>query len=233
MVSVRERESIAKSRLISRIARVDLRVRNVERALAFYHDVVGLEMAERDSSSATLRSLGSDVFLMLQSAGVTAPPDPTATGLFHTAFRFPTRAALGDALARLVDAGYEVGAGDHLVSEALYVDDPDGNGVELYWDRPAKEWPAPTADTLVPMATLPVDLHRLLAAGGGRLAVNERAPAGTDIGHVHLQVSDIDATVRFYVEELGLDLTAKMGRSAGFFSLRRNSTPLLKRSILL
>jgi len=218
MGSVREGRVIGKSRLISGIARVDLRVQDIERALGFYREIVGLEIAERDGSHAALRSPGGDVFLALQSSGVTQPADPIATGLFHTAFRFPTRADLGDALARLVEGRYGVGAGDHLVSEALYVDDPDGNGVELYWDRPVEEWPPPTGDTLVPMATLPVDLEGLLASGRGREAVDEPAPAGTDIGHVHLQVSDIDSTVRFYVEELGLDLTAKLGRNAGFFS---------------
>src|SRR5918996_2770348 len=209
---------IGKSRLISGIASVGLRVQDIERALRFYRDVVGLDVAEGDGSDAALRSPGGEVFLTLESSGVTQPADPTATGLFHTAFRFPTRADLGDALARLVDAGYGVGAGDHLVSEALYVDDPDGNGVELYWDRPVEEWPPPTGDMLVPMATLPVDLDGLLASGRRGEAVGEPAPTRTDIGHVHLQVSDIDATVRFYVEELGLDLTAKLGRNAGFFS---------------
>lgn len=218
MASVRAGKVIGKSRLISGIARVDLRVQDIERALGFYRDVVGLEVAERDGSHASLRSAGGDAFLSLESSGVTQAADPTATGLFHTAFRFPTRPDLGDALARLVDARFGVGAGDHLVSEALYVDDPDGNGVELYWDRPVEEWPPPTADMLVPMATLPVDLDGLLASGRGREAVSEPAPAGTDIGHVHLQVSDIDSTVRFYVEELGLDLIAKLGRNAGFFS---------------
>jgi catechol 2,3-dioxygenase len=218
MASVRAGQVIGKSRLISGIARVDLRVQDIERALGFYRGLVGLEVAESDDSHAALRSSGGDVFLTLESRGVAQPADPTATGLFHTAFRFPTRPDLGDALARLVDARYGVGAGDHLVSEALYVDDPDGNGVELYWDRPVEEWPPPTGDMLVPMATLPVDLDGLLASGRGREAVGEPAPAGTDIGHVHLQVSDIDATVRFYVEEIGLDLTAKLGHNAGFFS---------------
>lgn len=207
-----------KSRLIGGIGRVDLRIRDVDRSLAFYRDILGLEVAERDGSSAMLRSLGSDGFLRLESRGVGAPSDPTAIGLFHTAFRYPTRTDLGDVLARLFAADYEVGAGDHLVSEALYVDDPDGNGVELYWDRPVEEWPPSTEDMPVPMATLPVDLQGLLAAGRGDAAVGAPSPRGTDIGHVHLQVSDIDAAVRFYVEELGLDLTARLGRSAAFFS---------------
>jgi catechol 2,3-dioxygenase len=207
-----------KSHLIGGIARVDLRIRDLDRGLAFYRDILGLEVAERDGSRATLRSPGSDGFLRLQSRGVSAPSDPTAIGLFHTAFRYPTRADLGDVLARLLAADYEVGAGDHLVSEALYVDDPDGNGVELYWDRPVEEWPTSTEDMPVPMATLAVDLPDLLAAGRSDAAVGAPSPRGTDIGHVHLQVSDIDAAVRFYLTELGLDLTARLGRSAAFFS---------------
>lgn len=218
VASIRGSEAIGRSRLINGIARVDLRVQDIGRALAFYRDVAGLQVVAQTNSEAELGSPGTDPFLVLRSDGVTAPADPSATGLFHTAFRFPTRTALGDALARLIDAGYEVGAGDHLVSEALYIDDPDGNGVELYWDRPVEQWPPPTNDMLVPMATLAVDLNGLLAAGSGRAAVGEPAPPGTDIGHVHLQVANIEPTIRFYATELGLDLTARMGRSAGFFS---------------
>jgi catechol 2,3-dioxygenase len=104
------------------------------------------------------------------------------------------------------------------VSEALYIDDPDGNGVELYWDRPIEEWPPPTDDMLVPLATLPVDMDGLYVAGGGPSALGETAPAGTDIGHIHLQVSDVESTIKFYVSTLGLDLVARIGTSAGFFS---------------
>lgn len=191
---------------------------DVDSALSFYRDVAGFEVAERTDSRASLRSENGPVFLTLDSNGVTSPADPSATGLFHTAFRFPTRTALGDALARLVDRDYAIGAGDHLVSEALYIDDPSGNGVELYWDRPAEEWPPPAGDMLVPMATLPVDLQGLLDDGTGAAAIGESAPTGTDVGHVHLQVSDIDTTTNFYKEILGLDLTGRLGDSAGFFS---------------
>ena len=218
MSSVAERQALVKSTLIDHIQRVDLKVADIERSLAFYRDVVGLEVVEGDAVRASLRSPGGPVFLTLETTGVTAPADPRATGLFHHAIRFPTRASLGDALARLVEAGYEIGAGDHLVSEALYIDDPDGNGVELYWDRPTEQWPAPSGDMLVPMATLPVDLEGLLAEGGGRAAVGESAASRTDMGHVHLQVSDITATIAFYSDVLGLDLTAQLGGSSGFFS---------------
>lgn len=219
MSPVKDRaSSLFTSTLIDGIARVELRVTDVENALSFYRDVVGLEVAQRDSDTALLTSPGESGFLALDSTGVTRPADPQATGLFHTAIRFPTRPSLGDALARLVNAGLEIGAGDHLVSEALYIDDPDGNGVELYWDRPVDQWPPPSGDMLVPMATLPVDMQSLLDDGNGRAAIEGTAPAGTDVGHVHLQVSDVDKTIDFYTSMLGLDLTARLGRSAGFFS---------------
>lgn len=218
MTAVDERSSLVRSRLIERIERVDLRVRDVETSLRFYRDVAGLEVTEQGDDNAVLAAPGGPAFLTLRSAGVTRAADPRATGLFHIAIRYPTRAALGDVLARLAAAGIAIGAGDHAVSEALYVSDPDGNGVELYRDRPVDEWPAPVPGAVVPMVTLPVDLQALLADGRGDDAVGERAAPGTDMGHVHLQVSDVDATARFYTEEIGLDLTARMGAEAAFLS---------------
>lgn len=207
-----------RSRLIQKIERVDLRVRDIRQAVAFYRDIAGLRVVDQRPTNATLGDGTGNVLLALDSSGVTEPADPYATGLFHTAIRFPTRASLGDALARVAAAGLELGAGDHLVSEALYVDDPDHNGVELYWDRPAEEWPKPTETMAIPMATLPVDLESLLEEGSGPAAVGAAAPAGTDIGHVHLQVAELQATTSFYVEVLGLDQTATLAGSAGFFS---------------
>jgi catechol 2,3-dioxygenase len=217
-MSVMDRASLVKSTLIDHIQRVDLRVRDIDAALSFYRDVVGLDVVDQDGSTARLASGNGPTFITLNSQGVTAPADPGATGLFHTAIRFPTRRSLGDALARLVQAGLSIGASDHLVSEALYIDDPDGNGVELYWDRPEEEWPPPTPDMLVPMASLHLDLQNLMDEGTGYDALHQPAPAGTDVGHVHLQVSDVDATATFYSEALGLDMTAKLGDQAGFFS---------------
>ena len=218
MAPTQARQALTRSTLIDSVARVDLRVRDIATAVAFYSDVVGLEAVEVDDRRATLRSPGGPVVLQLDSEGVTAPADPRATGLFHTAFRFPTRPALGQALARVIRAELPLGAGDHLVSEALYTDDPDGNGVELYWDRPIEEWPPPSEDALIPMATLPVDLDNLFEARNDDAGESEQAPTGTDVGHVHLQVSDIAETSRFYVEVLGLDLTAQIAGSAAFLS---------------
>lgn len=213
-----DRTGLVKSQLIDHIDRVELRVTDVDRALRFYRDVAGFTVVDQDGNRAVVSAVNGGAFLVLDSTGVTKPADPRATGLFHTAFRYPTRTSLGDALARVVEAGLELGAGDHLVSEALYVDDPDGNGVELYWDRPVEQWPAPTEDMLVPMATLAVDLDGLYREGRGRGALVGQAPGGTDVGHVHLQVSDVEETVGFYSDVLGLDLTARLGTSAGFFS---------------
>jgi catechol 2,3-dioxygenase len=218
MRSAEESRPSLRSTLIRLIQRVELRVRSIDAALGFYRDIAGLHVVKRDTERATLGDGTGAVLLSLDSVDVTEPADPYATGLFHTAIRLPTRAALGDALARLVAAGLEIGAGDHLVSEALYVNDPDGNGVELYWDRAIEQWPPPTDTMAIPMATLPVDLDSLLADGAGPEAVTARAPAGTDVGHAHLQVSDLRATTEFYVRALGLDLTASLAGSAGFFS---------------
>jgi catechol 2,3-dioxygenase len=198
--------------------KVDLRVRDIDRSLEFYRDVVGLEAGDRSRDAVTLRAPGGPPILTLVSQGVTAPADNSATGLYHVAIRFPSRPALGDALARLVAADYRIGAGDHGVSEALYIDDPDGNGIELYRDRPIDEWPSPEDGALVGMTTGPVDMQGVLDEGAGRDAVGASAAPGTDIGHVHLQVGDIDRTVKFYVDELGLDLTQMFGGSAAFLS---------------
>ena len=209
----------ARSTLIDHIQRVDLRVRDVGASLGFYRDVVGLQVVDETGERSTLRSAEGPVFLTLSSEGVTGAAERSATGLFHIAIRFPDRASLGDALARLVDARLEIGAGDHGVSEALYVDDPDGNGVELYRDRPRDEWPAPPASGgLVAMTTGPVDLESVLGEGRDVGALGQAAAAGTDMGHVHLQVSDVEQTIRFYAEELGLDLTQRFGGEAAFLS---------------
>lgn len=206
------------STLIDSIARVDLRVQNIDRSLDFYRDIVGLEVLHKTADQAHLGPPGGPVILSLNSSGVTGPAEGPVTGLFHTAIRFPDRNSLGDGLARLVEAGMRIGAGDHGVSEALYIDDPDGNGVELYHDRPRDQWPPPSGGMRVPMFTAPVDLQALLDDSRNSEAVGDKAPWGTDIGHVHLQAGDIAETVAFYVDAMGLDLMAQLGDQAAFFA---------------
>jgi catechol 2,3-dioxygenase len=148
-----------------RMGHVHLKVSDIERALGFYRDVLGFEVTQRIGNSAAFLSAGGyhhHIGLNTwESAGGPAPAAGT-TGLYHLAIVYPTRAKLGDALRRLIDARIPLdGAADHGVSEALYLRDPDGNGVELYWDRPQKHWPRDAKGELA-MYTRALDLQQLL-----------------------------------------------------------------------
>src|SRR5215203_281389 len=151
----------------ARIGHVHLKVANLERALAFYCGVLGFELTQRYGTGAAFLSAGGyhhHIGLNTwESLGGSPPPDGT-TGLYHLAIVYPTRAALADALRRLIAAGIALdGASDHGVSEALYLRDPDENGVELYWDRPEEAWPRTPQGELA-MVTQPLDLAALLEA---------------------------------------------------------------------
>lgn len=149
----------------TRIGHVHLKVADLERALDFYCGVLGFELTMRYGSQAAFVSAGGyhhHIGLNTWESAGGDPPPAGATGLFHVAILYPTRAALADALRRLLDAGVKLdGASDHGVSEALYLRDPDQNGVELYWDRPQKEWPH-TPDGKLEMYTHALDLQSLL-----------------------------------------------------------------------
>jgi catechol 2,3-dioxygenase len=150
----------------TRIGHVHLKVADLDRALDFYCGVLGFELMQRLGAQAAFISAGGyhhHIGLNTWESAGGQPPAPGTTGLFHLAILYPTRAALADALRRLVSAGVQLdGASDHGVSEALYLRDPDQNGVELYWDRPRKQWPM-TADGSVEMVTRRLDLQSLLA----------------------------------------------------------------------
>jgi catechol 2,3-dioxygenase len=138
------------------IGHVHLKVANLDRAIAFYARVLGFEVTERFGRNAA--------FLNTWESEHGKPPPPDATGLYHAAILYPTRADLADALRRLLAHGVRIeGASDHGVSEAIYLRDPDGNGLELYWDRPREQWPRETDGSLV-MFTAPLNLEALLAA---------------------------------------------------------------------
>jgi catechol 2,3-dioxygenase len=149
-----------------RIGHVHLKVADIDRALAFYCSVLGFELMQRLGAQAAFISAGGyhhHIGLNTWESRGGAPPAPGATGLYHLAILYPTRAELGKALRRLIDAKIPLdGASDHGVSEALYLRDPDDNGVELYWDRPQQEWPL-TADGKLAMFTQRLDLANLLA----------------------------------------------------------------------
>jgi catechol 2,3-dioxygenase len=153
----------------TRIGHVHLKVADIERALGFYRDVLGFEVTQRMGSEAVFLSAGGyhhHIGLNTWESRGGSPPPAGATGLYHLAILYPTRAALADALRRLRAAGVPLeGAADHGVSEALYLRDPDGNGVELYWDRPAEQWPRNAASGLA-MYTRRLDLDDLLREAG-------------------------------------------------------------------
>ncbi len=150
------------------IGHVHLKVADIDRSLDFYCGVLGFELTQRLGAEAAFISAGGyhhHIGLNTWHSKGGSPPPPGTTGLFHTAILYPTRAALADALKRVIDAGVALdGASDHGVSEALYLRDPDENGVELYWDRPREEWPRdPSNPSGVAMFTAPLDLTDLLA----------------------------------------------------------------------
>ncbi len=202
----------------SRIARVTLRCSDVERSAGFYARLVGLEVVSLGGEEAALGPPeGGEPALVLRRADRPGQAPRRASGLFHTAFRYPGRAGLAAALARIGELGARfTGASDHGVSEALYLDDPDGLGIELYRDRPQSEWPAPAAGERVRMFTAPLDLADLAAAAGGD---EPGLPgSGVDIGHVHLKVADTAAAERFWTERVGLELMTRFGEEAIFLA---------------
>jgi catechol 2,3-dioxygenase len=148
------------------IGHVHLKVSDLDRAIAFYQDVLGFELQQRMGGEAAFLSAGDyhhHVGLNTWQSRGGPPPPPGTTGLFHFAVRYPTRRALARAVKRVLDADVRfAGASDHGVSEAFYLSDPDRNGIELYWDRPREEWPRPQDGAGVAMVTAPLDVEGLL-----------------------------------------------------------------------
>ncbi|MFD1565744.1 VOC family protein [Haloarchaeobius amylolyticus] len=182
----------------ARIGRTALRVGDLAETIDFYRDVVGLSVVTRGDTTATLGVDGTPL-LVLEHAENESPRGWAQAGLFHTAFKVPSRAALGAALERIRERWQLDGASDHYVSEALYLTDPEGNGVEIYTDRPQEEWPR-AADGTVEIGTVPLDLDDVAAQSTG----GTTAPPGTTVGHLHLEATSLEAAREFYVETLGL-----------------------------
>ncbi len=192
----------------TQVGLVALTVADLDRSVAFYTDALGFALLQRTGPIATLGVAGTPLLLLTERPE--ARPRPVyATGLYHFAILVPSRLDLGRWLRRWLELGNRMpGQGDHLVSEALYLSDPDDNGIEIYRDRPRDEWR--WARGQVQMATDPVDTQSMLAEADRQSEPWTGMSAGTRIGHMHLQVSDIAQAEAFYHGVLGFDVTAQL-----------------------
>ena len=187
----------------ARPGRVRLQVADLGRSLEYYQSIMGFSLLGQAASTATLGTAGDDTAIieLVERVGANPVPPRGRLGLFHYAILLPDRASLGRFIAHLASKRVNAGSSDHLVSEALYLSDPDGLGIEVYSDRPRSAWQA--QDRQLVMSTLPLDIDDLLRASGGTPWTG--MPVGTRIGHMHLHVGDIEQAALFYHDALGLD----------------------------
>ena len=180
---------------------VELKVTNLENSLTFYQEVVGFKVLEKTATKALLTADGQTALLSIEQPTDIIPTQQKTTGLYHFALLLPTREDLGAVLRHFAETNIRIGAGDHLVSEALYLNDPDGNGIEIYSDRPDTEWT--WKDGYVGMDTLQIDAQSILEAGANTQW--NGLPEGTVMGHIHLSVKELVETEKFF-NALGLQV---------------------------
>lgn len=196
------------------VSQVHLRVRSLERSQDFYQNMLGLRILEQDHEHITFTANGNDPLITAEQPDHILPHRARAAGLYHFALLLPSRKDLAAALAHLLRDQYPLqGGADHAVSEAVYLADPDGNGIELYRDRNPQEWT--WIDGRVHMPTEAMDEHILNELDGEPWT---GIPEQTIIGHIHLQVADLKAAESFYCDALGFDLVAQYGNQADFIS---------------
>ena len=194
---------------------VHLNISDMNKSLQFYQEVLGFKVRYRKGDTAYLGAGKADILVLTERHGAVLPR--FATGLYHFAVLVPSRLELARSLRRLVETEYPLqGFADHLVSEAIYLADPDGNGIEVYRDRPRAEWY--DAQGKIRMASDPLDVRGLLAELEGADAAWRGFDAATKLGHMHLQVSNVGAAQEFYTRILGFDLIMRYGPSAAFVS---------------
>lgn len=198
------------------IARVGLKAQNAEALAAYYRKVVGLDEMSRSGNTITLGAHGRPL-LVIEEDELAKPDDPKSAGLFHTAFLLPSRADLGRWVNHAAAEQIQIeGASDHLVSEALYLTDPEGNGIEIYADRPRDQWQWHRSE--VAIATIRLDLPAVIASVPSGDPGWKGAPENTVIGHVHLRVGKPDEAEAWWNREFGFDTVSRYGGSAVFLS---------------
>jgi catechol 2,3-dioxygenase len=196
---------------------VTLRVGNLDGMIAYYRDAVTLTLLSHDGPVAVL-GRGTTPIVILQHAPELAAAEPRAAGLFHTAILFDTQAQLAAAVYSVASKhpGTFTGSADHLVSQAFYFTDPEGNGIELYWDRDRSEWSWKHGQ--IEMATLYVDPNAFIGEHLTEQGLSDPSAGIAVVGHVHLSVGDVATAREFYVNRLGFESTAELGDSALFVS---------------
>lgn len=197
------------------ISKVTLTVQNLEHMLDFYTETLGFQVVDKNPKSASLSADGENVMLILEQLDGAKQRNPRSTGLFHIAFLLPQRMDLADVLQHLIQIRYPLqGASDHDVSEALYLADPEGNGLEIYVDRKPELWT--WQGDQVFMTTKALDVENLLQDSSE--SGWQGMPGETVIGHIHLQVSELESSKEFYCDLLGFDPVLNYGRQALFVS---------------
>lgn len=198
-----------------RLGAVRLQIADLARSVGWYTEVLGFRVLDRETHRAALGGVdGVPLLELVELAGARPAPRRGRLGLYHFAVLLPDRESLGRLLAHLGRIGAYAGSADHLVSEAIYLTDPDGLGVEVYADRPRSAWSVEAGELV--MATDPLDVAGLIAAAGGTAWTG--IPSGTTVGHVHLHVGDLEAAARFYHHGLGLDAVVRSYPGALFLS---------------
>jgi catechol 2,3-dioxygenase len=196
------------------VAQVNLKVQSIERSLKFYQEVIGFKILEQTEKSAALTADGKTVLLSIEQPDQVTPMQGRTTGLYHYALLLPTRSDLAQIVQHFANIGLRFGSSDHLVSEALYLSDPDGNGIEIYRDREPSEWNWNHGE--VEMAVDPLDFRDLLS--GVQPQAWNGLPAATVMGHIHLHVSELVKTEEFYTKGLGFEVVNRFGTQALFIS---------------
>lgn len=189
---------------ITYVSNVHLYVEDLNRSVEFYKKIMGFKVLESTSTKALLTADGKSALLTVEQPFGVIPKEPRRSGLYHMAILLPSREELGKFLYHLILNGVRPGSSDHHVSEALYFNDPDGNGIEVYRDREPEEWLWNAEH--VHMVTDPLDAQGVLDAGGGKPFAG--LPADTKMGHVHLHVSDVEKAKEFYTKALGFEVVA-------------------------
>lgn len=197
------------------IGNVKIKVQNLERSIEFYRDILGFDILERTGSIVKLTTDGKRNFLTLEQPEDVTPKERGTTGLYHFAILLPSRTHLANIVIHFVKNNIQFGSADHLVSEALYFKDPDGNEIEIYRDRHPSEWNWHGEE--VEMATIPLDFEDLLKNATPNKSWS-KMPENTLMGHIHLHVSELENTEEFYVKGLGMDVVNRFGSQALFLS---------------